>query len=457
MTSTVKGPAQTPGEEAILEGDPRWQVAQRAAHSPALSRATQLRAILLYIVRQTILRPDEPVHEFEIAHRALGRRSDFNPLDDSIVRVQMAHLRKRLDRYFSTDGIGEELVITIALGSYEPIFSPRAIRAQAAQAATAQEAELGKDPSPADTATDAINKEEPAPRRKWNDARSWLALAWAVTLLAAAWAGLHWRPSQDAVIKPAEISNPILSLLFAPGATVNVVVADTTLVTLQNAVHSDISIGQYLDPGYPNTILSNTQNPVLSSILRDLTDSRYTSLNDAEVAGRCFAWGAILGANTYVRYARYLHVSDFQQGNFVIIGSRRGNPWVSLFEPNLNFHFEEDPTTHTFHFRNRHPQPGESQVYNLTKESNGGTVGYVDIAILPNLAGTGTVLLLNGFSIETNQAAADLIFASNLPPALDKALVHLSKNSKVEILLRVHNLDKSEAGWNIVALRTNGA
>ena len=89
--------------------------------------------------------------------------------------------------------------------------------------------------------------------------------------------------------------------------------------------------------------------------------------------------------------------------------------------------------------------------------SNGGTVGYVDIAILPNLAGTGTVLLLNGFSIETNQAAADLIFASNLPPALDKALVHLSKNSKVEILLRVHNLDKSEAGWNIVALRTNGA
>ena len=112
-------------DESILEADSRWKAAEKAARSSALSRATQLRDILLFIVRQTILQPEEPIHEFEIAHRVLGRRSDFNPLDDNIVRVQMAHLRKKLDLYFSTEGKDEEVVITVALGTYKPVFSNR--------------------------------------------------------------------------------------------------------------------------------------------------------------------------------------------------------------------------------------------------------------------------------------------------------------------------------------------
>jgi hypothetical protein len=33
---------------------------------------------------------------------------------------------------------------------------------------------------------------------------------------------------------------------------------------------------------------------------------------------------------------------EFKMGNFVLIGSRRGVPWVQLFEPQLNFSMEED-------------------------------------------------------------------------------------------------------------------
>ena len=110
----------------LLHSDPRWKLAERVARSPALFRATQLRDMLLFIVRQTILNPEQPIHEFDIAYRALGRRSDFNPLDDNIVRVQMAHLRKKLDVYFSTEGKREATVITVALGTYKPLFSPRA-------------------------------------------------------------------------------------------------------------------------------------------------------------------------------------------------------------------------------------------------------------------------------------------------------------------------------------------
>lgn len=112
-------------DESTLEGDPRWEAAQRAVRSSALARATQLRAILLFIVRRSILLPEEPISEFEIAYRALGRRSNFNPLDDNIVRVQMGHLRRKLENYFSAEGKNEPIVISIALGSYKPVFQAR--------------------------------------------------------------------------------------------------------------------------------------------------------------------------------------------------------------------------------------------------------------------------------------------------------------------------------------------
>jgi hypothetical protein len=112
-------------DDSTLEGDPRWEAARRAVSSSTLARATQLRAILLFIVRRSILLPEEPISEFEIAYRVLGRRSNFNPLDDNIVRVQMGHLRRKLENYFSAEGKNEPIVISIALGSYKPAFQAR--------------------------------------------------------------------------------------------------------------------------------------------------------------------------------------------------------------------------------------------------------------------------------------------------------------------------------------------
>jgi len=125
MTAKNESGSQFEGEESLLAGDPRWEAALRAAQSSQLARAAQLQSILLFIVRQAIQRPEEQVHEFDIAYRVLGRSSNFNPLDDNIVRVQIARLRKKLDLYFSTEGENERLIISVALGSYRPVFVDR--------------------------------------------------------------------------------------------------------------------------------------------------------------------------------------------------------------------------------------------------------------------------------------------------------------------------------------------
>jgi len=362
-----------------------------------------------------------------------------------------------LELYFSAEGKHEDLVITLPRGSYNPVFSDRLSATRHA----AQELEVAGGPhessdstwtEPVSGAHSSVAAVHPQPASK----ALWIAGACIAALICGGVIGHIVRPP-DKTIKAATVSNPILRRIFAPDTNVNVVLADTSLVMLQNTIHSDITLGEYLDRRYPDNVLANTKEPILHGIMSDLAQHHFTSLDDADIVSHAFQWGSLLGAKPAVRYARYMHVRDFEQGNFIIVGSRRGNLWTSLFEKQLNFYFEEDPASHTFHFRNLHPRPGESEIYALGTNADGQTTGYVDIAILPNITGTGSVLLLNGFSMETNEAAANLIFTNDLPPALSQLISSQPPNAKIEILLRTQNLDGAERGWDIVTTRVGAS
>jgi len=444
--------------DPALEADPRWQAAQRAASGSALSRATQLQAILLFLVRNAILQPENTIHESDIARDVLGRRSDFKSVDDNIVRVQMGHLRKKLDLYFSTEGEGEEVAIVIPLGSYKPVFNFR-FQPQPQSGPVPEQ-----QPNTREGASGAEDQAglSPASSTRQTPARtlpvSWVAAACVAALvlgILGTLAAVHLRRVGSSLPNTIAFSNPILHRIFSPDAVVNVVVSDASLVSAQDVVHSDIAIGDYLNAAYFDKVEASTHDLALRSLLHQINHRRYTTLVDADIAAKCYRWGTIAGTKNSVKYARYMHVRDFQQGNFVIIGDRRSNPWTALFEPKLNFSIEEDPATHTYHFRNRNPQRGEPQTFGITPEGMGGAAGYVDVAILPNPAGTGSVLLFNALWGDMIDAAADMILVPDLPPALSRALATQSDHSTTEILLRVHNLDAAQAGTEIVAIRTS--
>jgi hypothetical protein len=62
--------------------------------------------------------------EYEIAVEALGRRSDFDPSQDSIVRVEAHRVRKRLREYYDQEGSSHPLRLVLPQGSYVPHFLP---------------------------------------------------------------------------------------------------------------------------------------------------------------------------------------------------------------------------------------------------------------------------------------------------------------------------------------------
>jgi len=94
------------------------------------------------------------------------------------------------------------------------------------------------------------------------------------------------------------------------------------------------------------------------------------------------------------------------------LGSPRSNPWVELFQDQLDFAFEFDSTRRAEFIRNRHPRNGESGTYVPTAEGWGTGQAYAIAALVTNPNQAGEVLLLAGSNAEATEAAGK--FTTNL-------------------------------------------
>jgi hypothetical protein len=125
---------------------------------------------------------------------------------------------------------------------------------------------------------------------------------------------------------------------------------------------------------------------------------------------------AINGLDAKVRYARDIRTRDLGEGNAIIIGSQRSNPWTTLFSDQLNFRFLQDATLSSF--RNLHPLPGKQAHYVPYVLQNGKYSSYVDIALCPNLTHSGYVLLVIGLDMQGNEAVVRFLLHDALPASI---------------------------------------
>lgn len=366
-------------------GDDRWSLVLRMASSRHFAKAPQLRQLLLYTSKLAITAPGSDLSEQEIGHHVLGRRPDYNTQEDNIVRVQIRHVRQRLDEYFVNEGKDEPLIISIPRGSHLPRFDRRSYPAV-------------QDP------------------RNPSGARGLLMilLVLAVGIAAFSVSRISGRSARTTDLEQRDLArHPIWSQLFLRDQDATIVVADTCLVMMQNILGADISLDDYTTRGYPQNLLDLAPNPTLKAALVEISSRQYTSLADAIISSKLSRIAAELGSRPVVRYSRNLQIRDLDRGNFVLVGSRRGIPWVELFEPHLNFLFERHGDQHGF--LNRHPLEHEAEFYPRSGPANGPNETYATVALVPNLTNSGQVLLLNGATMESMEAAADFITRRAFP------------------------------------------
>lgn len=91
------------------------------ASSKTFSSQTNSTRFLKYVCEKRFAGA-EHISESEIAVEVLGRRADFDPQHDSIVRVEAHRLRKRLQDYYQREGSGNSQRLVLPHGSYMPQF-----------------------------------------------------------------------------------------------------------------------------------------------------------------------------------------------------------------------------------------------------------------------------------------------------------------------------------------------
>ncbi|MEZ5878946.1 MAG: hypothetical protein R3D43_15025 [Tepidamorphaceae bacterium] len=100
--------------------------AERVISSGSIGERSRLRDLLRYVVREEMEGRSDRLKAYAIGIDVFGRPADFNPGNDSIVRVEMARLRQALDIYYAGEGINDPVRITFSKGSYRPNFETAA-------------------------------------------------------------------------------------------------------------------------------------------------------------------------------------------------------------------------------------------------------------------------------------------------------------------------------------------
>src|SRR3954447_13096052 len=110
----------TTNAEILLEE--RKAALNAVLESKEFSRAPALAKLLKYLCEKTFEGRVHEIKEFSIATEVYGRSESFGEKRDSVVRVEMSRLRKRLVNYYADEGMRQPFRIVIPAGTYAPEF-----------------------------------------------------------------------------------------------------------------------------------------------------------------------------------------------------------------------------------------------------------------------------------------------------------------------------------------------
>lgn len=179
------------GQTPIAE-DPEREEFEWLLTSGVLGRSDNLRRVLKYICEEHFQGRADQIKEYTVATEALGRRPDFDPQTDTIVRVTIHALRKRLLEIYQNEGARRPIHLVIPPGHYAPCFIPQSQRNELHGIAVEQESvadAAGAQPV-ASPPMDPVSVQNTSDRVAGR-LRPWLVFV--VALLAAIGGGLAWR------------------------------------------------------------------------------------------------------------------------------------------------------------------------------------------------------------------------------------------------------------------------
>jgi hypothetical protein len=344
--------------------------------------------MLLYLCDRALNHSVTDIHELEVGSHVFGRPPYYDTGADNIVRVHASMLRKRLREYFLTEGRDEPIILDIPRGNYAPVFRLRSeLPLPPIEAAPHEPVPPALEPTPL-----------PLPQHPW---RIWLPTALAAFFAVLSIFLFLRAPHREAALA-AKSDNPFVrqfwSQLFHPnGPPVQIVLDDGAVDFYQEATARTIPLSEYFDRSYLRTVKETSSAARLDpQLIESFILRRESNYGDTAILWKLGQTAGMLKSNADIRFARDLVFSQLKSGNVILLGNRQSNPWIQVFESNLGLRWKFDPGLKVAIPEDESATDAEQAKFRINAEAGKTHEGYTTVSFLPNLNGTGNVMILSG-------------------------------------------------------------
>ena len=430
----------------VLSGD-----AFRGSHRSA--------QFLRYVVNQSVNGHCDDLKERLIGVELFGRSPSYDTGEDAIVRVTASDVRRRLLQHYGSCGITSEFRIRLPLGTYIPEISRDVpVKTQVQEAASATTVDrpdaLASSPPLSETQEAGPEEHERAPRLSESQRRTqrqWMLRIVLPCCLAVAVYGAFslWLTMRAAHVR----TDSQWGALFGSQLSTKLITSDPNIVEIQTLTGQTVTLSDYANRRYvpdPEKVA-----PQLLRFSTEILLGDKAATVDTEVAVEVAEWmDRAQDGRLVIQSARMLRFSDLlKDGNFILLGSPRSNPWALYYSEHLDFRFFFDQGSGQEIVENLHPRRGESAKYLPTALGFATGESFAVASYLRNPDHLGHVLLIAGANAEGTEAVADLMTDSaELSAVMSRCgLPHNAPVPNFQLLLQLNTMAGSPAHSQVIA------
>jgi hypothetical protein len=385
---------------------------------------------LRYVVNETLEGRGDQLKERTVGIELFGREPDYDTNLDHIVRSTATEVRKRLNLYYQENGRNSEIRIDLPQRTYTPLFR------------------RGAEPRRDGNAGLSESEAKPVTRR-WT---KYAALAAVALFLAGAAVGRFTAPLGKVSAKTERQLPPSLINVLTPkeGQRINAVIGDAVLQMLNTGIAGNfVSLDDYVSGRFLEADSWIAYHPSA----QDWKTLQGVGQHEMVLTSRIFQ--SVPPAQVSVKRPNGFTNRDLQRDNALLIGGPRVNPWVQMFEDNLNFRTDVRAGSRVAEIRNIVPHPGEQDIYSTVPAlARRPSRFFGHIAYFPATSSHARVLIVNGPRSGTYTA---LCFATD-PAGLTAILQlfgvkRLDQLPPFEVLLESTGSSDAIAETKIIAFR----
>jgi hypothetical protein len=372
------------------------------------------------------------------------------------VRVTASDVRRRLLQHYGTYGTVSEFRIRLPLGSYIPeIAREVAVKMDALEES---EIELPEEaridflaPSPPliveEEASVLVDREKvPGLSEVSEERRFWTRWKVLLCCLSLAVSGIFavWLTVR---------TDSLWGALFGFQLSTKLITSDPNIAEVQSLTGQTVTLSDYANQRYvpdPEKVPPQLMNLSTEILRRD-----QAAAVDTGIAVNIAEWRdqAKAGRLT-IQSARTLRFSDLlKDGNFILLGSPRSNPWALFYSDHLDFRFVFDQGSGQEIVENLHPRNGELSRYVPTAMGFATGQSFAVASYLRNPDHLGHVLLIAGASAEGTEAVNDLMTDSTALSAVMSrcGLPRRAPIPNFQLLLRLSTMAGSPGHSEVIA------